>query len=254
MPYIDVLGKKTFFQQKSGDFQAELKTILCLHGAGGTSENWIYQLDRVDNCNIIALDLPGHGLSEGSPSDSINEYRDFVLNFAQALEISSYVLMGHSMGGAIALELAFAHPIVLKGLIIVGSGARLRVNPSILDALSKGRYPVENIEYSYSKNSPPATLDKAKLAMNNVPIDVLKADFFACNKFDIMNRLPRIKVPALIICGKDDQMTPLKYSEYLSKNIPNSNLVPVINAGHMAMIERPDQVNRAITKFLEMLY
>ncbi|SDH17397.1 alpha/beta fold hydrolase [Desulfosporosinus hippei] len=253
MPYIDVLGKKTYFQQ-SGNFQAGLKTILCVHGAGGTSENWIYQLANFDNCNIIAPDLPGHGLSEGSPPDSINSYRDFVLNFAQALEINSFVLMGHSMGGAIALELAIAHPIVLKGLIIVGSGARLRVNPSVLDALSRGRCPVENIEYSYSKKSPPAILDKARLAMNNVPIDVLKADFYACNKFDIMNRLPRIKIPVLIICGKEDQMTPLKYSDYLCKNIPNSNLVHVTNAGHMAMLERPDQVNGAITKFLEMLY
>jgi len=249
VPYINILGKSTYYHE-SCDFRADLPSLLFVHGAGGSGKNWAYQLAGIQGYNLIALDLPGHGLSEGSAADNITAYRDFVWCFAQALELKQFVIVGHSMGGAIALELAIAYPEALKGLIIVDSGARLRVNPAVLELLSRGIHPLENVKYSYAFDISLDILEKATEEMKNVPTEVYLADFRACNEFNIMGRVQNIINPALVICGQDDQMTPLKYSEYLYKELPHSTIALITDAGHMAMLEQPDRVNRAINNFL----
>ena len=249
MPYINILGKRTYYHQGC-DFQAGLSTILFVHGAGGTGENWLHQLAGIQGYNLIALDLPGHGLSEGSASDNIIVYRDFVWYFAQALKLGPFIMAGHSMGGAIALELALEFSEGIKGLIIVGSGAKLRVNQSILEALSRGIHPIKSVKYFYSNRTSTEIIEQAIIHMKNVPIEVYQADFKACNEFNIMDRIQNIINPALVICGEEDQMTPLKYSDYLCKALPHSTMSIVTDAGHLAMLEQPDQVNQAIISFL----
>lgn len=253
MPYINVQGRNTYYHENS-DFQANLPTLLFVHGAGGSGQKWAYQLTGIPGYNLIALDLPGHGLSEGIPADSIIGYRDFVWRFTQTLELGQFVIAGHSMGGAIALELALAYPEALKGIIIVDSGARLRVNPMVLEMLSRGEHPLENVKYNYSANIPLDVLEKAVEEMKNVPTEVYLADFRACNEFSIMDRVQNIINPTLVICGQDDQMTPMKYSEYLYKELPHSTFELIADAGHMAMLEQPDQVNKAINNFLAQTY
>lgn len=246
VPYINIRGKKIFYHLGC-DFRADFSTILFIHGAGGSGENWIHQSAGIQGYNLIAPDLPGHGLSAGPASDNILAYREFIRSFAQELKLGSFFLAGHSMGGAIAMEFALEYPEALKGLIIVGSGARLRVNPAFFEGLSRGAHPDEIIRYSYYQS---AFMEKAKLDMEKVPIEVYQADFKACDEFDNMNRVQNLLLPTLIICGLEDRMTPTKYSEYLSKVIQNSKIVIITDAGHMAMIEQPAQVNRAIGNFL----
>ncbi|HBV86955.1 MAG TPA: alpha/beta hydrolase [Desulfosporosinus sp.] len=253
MPYITIQGNKTHYYQKY-NFQDDLPTLLFVHGAGGSGKNWSYQLAGIPGYNLIALDLPGHGHSEGSVAENITEYCQFVRSFAQALELKQFTIAGHSMGGAIALELALGYPEVITGIIIVDSGARLRVNPTVLDKLSRGEHPLENIKYSYSPNSSPDIIAKATEEMKRVPTDIYLADFKACNEFNVMDRVHTIIKPTLIICGQNDQMTPLKYSEYLHKELPHSTLALISDAGHMAMLEQPDQVNSAINNFLTQTF
>lgn len=249
MPFIDILGKSTYYHQGS-DYNVDLPTLLFVHGAGGTGKNWVHQLAGIKGYNLIALDLPGHGRSEGSAAESITVYSEFVWSFAQTLELGSFVIAGHSMGGAIVLELALAYPEALKGLIIVDSGARLRVSPALLEIFSKGEHPLGNVKYSYSFNVSRDILEKAAEEMKDVSTEVYLADFRACNEFNILDRIQNITNPSLVICGKDDQMTPVNYSEFLHKELTNSTLALITDAGHMAMLEQPDQVNRAINHFL----
>jgi pimeloyl-ACP methyl ester carboxylesterase len=79
------------------------------------------------------------------------------------------------------------------------------------------------------------------------------ADLSACNNFDVMDRLHEIQCPCLIICGSDDQLTPPKYSRFMQERLPQSEVVVIEGAGHMVMLEKPDQVNEAITKFIKSL-
>lgn len=249
MPFINIQGKNIYYHQNK-ELLADQKSIIFVHGAGGSGEKWSYQLSGIDGYNLIALDLPGHGRSEGSPAEMISEYCEFIWSFVQALGIVQFFIAGHSMGGAIAMELALAYPKALIGLIIVDSGARLRVNPTTLEVLSKGEHPIENVKYSYSRKVSEEVLKQAAVEMKTVPTAVYLADFKACNGFNIMDRIHQINLPSLVICGEDDQLTPVKYSEYLASELGQSTFSIVKDAGHMAMLEKPDSVNKAMQDFL----
>lgn len=249
VPFINIRGESIYYRQNA-EFLVDRATVIFVHGAGGTWENWTYQLRGIEGYNLIALDLPGHGRSGGAPAALISQYSDFIKSFVQALTISRYVIVGHSMGGAVAMEFALAYPDDLKGLIIVNSGAKLRVNPETLEVLRKGEHPIDSVRYRYSTKVSESVLQQSLEEMKLVPTEVYLADFMACNGFNILERVKTIKLPALVICGDEDQLTPVKYSEYLAHELTQSTLSIIMSAGHMSMLEQPDSVNQAIHDFL----
>lgn len=252
MPNIKIQGKKVFYHQKNIP-TPDRPSVLFIHGAGGSGEKWINQLSGIKNYHLIALDLPGHGLSEGGGINSIQIYKEIIWEFVQEIELRSFVLSGHSMGGAIAMEFALDYPDILKGLIIVNSGARLKVNPRTLESLSRGEHSFESIKYSYALNTSEEVLERAADEMKLVPTQVLLADFQACDNFNLMNSIQRINLPTLVICGQEDRMTPVKYSQYLAQQIPQALLTLIPDAGHMSMLEQPEAVNKAIMDFIQTL-
>ena len=135
------------------------------------------------------------------------------------LHLEQPIIAGHSLGGAITLTMALEYAAELSGLILIGTGARLRVRPDILEEARRG------------------------------PI-VTYRDWAACNAFDIMNRLTEIHLPTLIICGADDVYTPVKYSQYMHDRIQGSTLRIIPGAGHEVMQEQPERVNQAIDAWL----
>lgn len=253
MPVINVLGESVYYRQNHS-LKTELKTLLFIHGAGGNGGHWLNQLTGISGVNLIAPDLPGHGRSEGSALDSIGAYSKFIWHFTQVLNLRNVIPVGHSMGGAIALDLALTYPELCKGLIIVDSGAKLGVNPGLLEQLTKGEQPLNLIKFCYSDKISPDLYEKADREMRTVASKVFLADFQACNKFNAVGRIQNIHLPALIICGQEDQMTPPKYSEYLRENLSQSSLAYIADAGHMTMLEQPDQVNEAINRFLKLTF
>jgi pimeloyl-ACP methyl ester carboxylesterase len=80
---------------------------------------------------------------------------------------------------------------------------------------------------------------------------VLYGDLLACNRFDVMDRLGAIQQNTLVICGVDDQMTPVRYAQYLSNSMPNARLNVIPNAGHMVMLEQPQLVANSLLSFLK---
>jgi pimeloyl-ACP methyl ester carboxylesterase len=226
--------------------------IVFLHGAGGNCSSWYFQRPLQAVSEVIMLDLPGHGKSGGNGSKSIEGYVDSVRELLLKTGDSPCYLAGHSMGGLIAMHLALTSPELIKGLILVGSGARLRVFPHILEGVLKDKEEtVKSImEFCFSKKTD-STLIKACLTETvKTSQEVIYSDFYACDHGDIMERVKEIGAPTLIICGNDDFMTPPKYSEYLNREIRQSELVLVLDAGHMVMLEKPEETNRAIEAFL----
>jgi len=108
-------------------------------------------------------------------------------------------------------------------------------------------------EYAFSNKTSSETKLKVVEEMRNVSPEVVYGDFEACDKFNVMDRLKEIEVPTLIICGLEDQLTPVKYSEYLKNNIPNSKLEIIADAGHMVMLEKPEEINEKLEKFIKKL-
>ena len=89
--------------------------------------------------------------------------------------------------------------------------------------------------------------------MLRTPVPVIEGDLRACDGFDLMEQVQKITAPTLVICGTDDLMTPPKYAEYLHQKFKESQLALIPGAGHMVMLEKPDEVNQAIEVFLEPL-
>lgn len=252
MAYCQIQGKKIFYIESSLSKPNDLM-VLFIHGAGGSSEVWLNQLVPIEGYSLIALDLPGHGRSEGKASSDIKESSRFITEFIATLDYHSVILVGHSMGGGIVLECALAQPDWLKGIVLVDTGARLRVKKDMLDQLAQGCLPFDIIPYLYHMDSPPEFLEKALEDMKKVPPEAYLADFQACDAFDRSKEIPNLNLPACIICGDNDRMTPLKYSYFLNEALAKSRFQMIRSAGHMSMLENPEEVNKALEDFLKLI-
>ncbi len=229
--------------------------IILIHGAGGTHLHYPPELRRLNGYQVAALDLPGHGKSEGLGKQNINDYLKAIQDFMDEINLPAAFIVGHSMGSAIALQLALNTPDRVLGLVLLGSGSRLRVAPSILESTAtEATFPLAVkaiVEWSFSSTTSPRLKELAIERMQETRPTVLHGDFIACNGFDISENLGEIQSPTLIICGTEDKMTPPKYSKSLHEEIPNSELELIEDAGHMVMLEKPRQVAEVIESFIE---
>ncbi|NIN69600.1 MAG: alpha/beta fold hydrolase [Anaerolineae bacterium] len=251
MPKVNVAGEDIYYVQRLT--RASDTSLVFIHGAGGTHRHWAYQVRSLASVNAYALDLPGHGRSGGRSRTSISSYAEFVEDFVGALGLQRVILGGHSMGGAIVQHFALNHTSRAEGLVLASTGARLRVAPEILEGLLSDFDSTVDmlLGYAYAEDAPSHLVELGKREwLANTP-EVVHGDFLACDNFDVMERLGEIGCPTLVLCGEDDLLTPAKYARYLEENIPNATLNTVPGAGHMVMLEQPEQVNRAIEEFLQ---
>jgi len=254
MPFLTVAGARAHFVQRR-PVPAAGPPVVFLHGAGGSHQHWLYQVRDVGGSVTYALDLPGHGRSEGSGRASIAAYGDWVVAFLDAADLEKAVLVGHSMGGGIALDLALRVPSRLAGLGLVATGAKLRVAPAILEGLRQDPETAVRLisEWAFGPETPEEMARLGRRQMQALAPEVIYGDFMACDTYDVMQQVSQIAVPAVIVCGTQDYMTPAKYSVYLRDHLQGATLQLVEGAGHMVMVERPGAVVQALTSFLDSL-
>lgn len=254
MPYVTVAGERTFYALYQGDVRGKRNLVL-VHGAGGSHLDWPSSLRRLGGASVYALDLPGHGRTGGTGRSSIAAYRDILFAFLDTLSLDRAIVVGHSMGGAIALDFALHYPDRLAGLVLVGSGARLRVSPAILTGiLCDFEATVDLVcDYAYGPGASEQLKRLGRQRMLKTSPEVLYGDYAACDAFDVMERLGEVHCPTLIIGGTADRLTPSKYSIYLRDHIPGAELVLVDAAGHMVMLEESEVVTRAISNIIASL-
>ena len=226
--------------------------LVFLHGAGSSSLAYYYQLRHFRNSK--AIDLPGH--SAGKVCHSIEGYLEWVRGFITARRYKDVVLCGHSMGGAITLMYALKYPEELKGIILLGTGARLRVHPRYLD---RCREPgPDNTTWhsdfmNYFKGVAPDMQPVLSQRATELGPDVELNDLMACDQFDVMGQLEQIKVPAQVLCGSDDEMTPVKYADYLTEHIESARETIIPDGTHFFQMEKFKQVNEEIEQFMASL-
>jgi pimeloyl-ACP methyl ester carboxylesterase len=263
MPYVTVAPAApsqaeqppTIFYAQSPSAAVDLHgrhNLLLLHGAGGNHLVWPPELRRLAGANVYALDLPGHGRSPGGGRRTIAAYADAVALFVAALKLPQVALAGHSMGGAIALELALRGPTWLSRLVLLGSGARLRPAPAYLAGLEQDYLGTLRrfTRYAYGPATPEEMVHRGWQLLRQCSPAVLRDDFAACAAFDVTGRLGEVKFPALIVCGASDRITPPDRSQYLREQIAGASLLIVEEAGHMVMLEKPLAVAGAVAEFL----
>ena len=253
IPYFEYSGKQIFYQIKDNNSQ---KTLIFIHGSGGNSNIWDNQFYLNIDYNIIALDLPSHNKSNIFPVLSLDLYVDVVKKFADYLKPERLILVGHSLGGAVIQEYYFKYPNDVSALILCATGGRLRVSQFIYNSI-KPKYQ-EYLNYlrigSFYRKTSKKVIDNAILETSQIDPEVTYNDFKICDEFNALNKTESIDIPCLIICGKSDELTPVKYSQYFHDKIKNSKLVIVKKAGHMVMLEKPSEVNKAIEDFIKTYF
>ena len=256
MPIVEVDGRVIHYLTGVNGVAPERRSIVFIHGAGGSGMVWQNQRRGLDRgVNTICLDLPGHGQSHGAGCSTISEYSRWLIRFMQRLDLRGPLLAGHSMGGAVVLEAVIEYPEEMEGVILIGSGARLKVSSEILQGIGADfeATAAQLVQWCYG----PGTSDKVvKWGLEQLLAEqpeVILNDFKACNAFDRMGKVGSIRHPTLVICGSEDSVTPPKYSQYLADNLRRVTLRIVDGAGHMVMVENAFKVNASILKFLATL-
>jgi pimeloyl-ACP methyl ester carboxylesterase len=240
--------------KKEGD-EGQRPPVVLLHGAGGTHLYWPFEIRRLAGYHVFALDLPGHGKSVGRGQQSIAGYAAAVMAWLEALNLPRAVFIGHSMGSAVVLMLALDYPDQVIGLGILGGAARLRVAADILENSASSTTFHNAVEMivarSFGPQAPPRLVELAGERMLETRPSVLYGDMLACDLFNETERVSQIRQPALVLCGVEDQMTPVRQSQFLAAALAKAQLVTIPNAGHMVMLEKPAEVATYIRTFLD---
>jgi pimeloyl-ACP methyl ester carboxylesterase len=229
-------------------------TVVFIHGAGESSLLWHAQVEDLKHrVNTVALDLPGHGRSGGNARRSVQDYAADAADFITAIAAPDPIPCGLSMGGAITQQLLLDHAAHFRAGIIVSSGARLKVLPALFDLIdSNMRAYVDMVDrMGFSEKTPAAVKQPFLEDSLKASAQVAHGDFKACDGFDVMQRLGSIRVPVLIISAEEDTLTPPKYGEFLERHIPTAVRAHIRDAGHFVPIEKPREVNAAISGFLD---
>jgi len=224
--------------------------MIFIHGAGANPSVWHFQ--TIHFKGSVAVELPGH--PNGSGLATVDDYADAVEEEIERLQVRQPILVGHSMGGAIAIELALRRK-PLKALVLVGAGARLRVRPEFLGLINQNYEGAAKLiaSWSVASSADPILVDRIARDLLLIKPEVTWGDFAACDRFDRMDRIGEIVCSTLIVCGEDDRMTPKKYSDYLHQKIVGSQLAIVPGAGHGVMLEKHREFNRVLDSFLASL-
>lgn len=251
MPFFNYKEKNIFYIIKGNETE---KAIIFIHGSGGNSNLWRHQLNNLDEFSSkIAIDLPSHAQSDKFSELSLELYVEVLKALIDNLKLKEVMLAGQSLGGAVIQSYYFKYPDKVSALILIGTGARLRVSPFIFNTIKNNFQEFLNsspIGAFYQKTSKEIT-DYYIKEVSKTDKEVIYNDYSICDKFDVMDKLNLIKVPCLIICGKDDKLTPPKYAIYSNDKIEQSELILINKAGHIVMLEKPEEVNQAITNFNE---
>lgn len=230
--------------------------LVLIHGAGGSHLSWSPDIRRMSGYRVLTLDLPGHGKSTGVGKQTAEEYARALITFLDDVAIWKAVLIGHALGGAVALQLALLAPERVAGLCLLSCGMRLPIAeailenvtnpatyPQVLQALLNGAFPGEDT---------PGRNQSARMLETTRPA-VLHGDLLASNRFDVTTSLDGLRLPALVICGTDDRVVPLNLARSLSNAITNAAFQTIDGAGHALIWEQPRRVIALIDIFVKTI-
>ena len=250
MVFFNYNGIKIFYEIKKAESK---KFLIFIHGSGSSSSIWRYQFDIDDHYTLIALDLPSHGRSDKVETLSLELYVDVLKKFIESLDYEEIILCGHSLGGAVIQSFYFNNPNLVNKLILVGTGARLRVSPVILESLKMNydKFLKDLPIGAFSRKTSTDIINEYVKETSSIGPEVTYQDFSICDKFDTINLTSTIKIPIVIITGKEDKLTPVKYANYFKEKVANSKLYIIEKAGHMVMIEQPNQFNEIIKEDID---
>jgi pimeloyl-ACP methyl ester carboxylesterase len=256
---LKVKGIDTFVATGGREFDKSQPAVVLLHGAGFDHTIWALHSRWFAHhgFNVLAPDLPGHGRSSGAPLPTIADMADWTAALLDAAGAGKAKLVGHSMGSLIALETAARHPAKISALSLIGTAATMTVGPDLLKAAEANDQAAIDMVSIWGLGfqaelggslAPGLWMHAgARRVLEKCRPGVLFNDLSACNAYQgALAAAKQISVPVTLILGERDMMTPAKAGKTLAAALPNSRTVVLPGAGHMMMVERPDELLAAL--------
>lgn len=239
--------------------------LVLLHGLGNNSKSWIHQLEGLKRkYTVIAWDAPGYGQSSDPEKElqRFSQFSDYLKELLDQLNLGKIFLLGHSMGSAIAIDFAIRFPEMVEKLIIAAptrGSAGLTAEENLEKREARNQLientPPEEIARLrtpalLSPNTADSVREYAQKIMSEVRLSGYKSVSNSLFNLNQMDDYAKISMPTLVICGEEDQVTPVSESEIIVRNIKNGNLKVIAQTGHLCYQEKPDIFNQHLINFL----
>lgn len=250
--------KAGFYYSLHEGGKANQKPVILIHEAGSQHLIWPAGIRRLPGHNVIALDLPGHGRSDGVGCQSVSDYTAAVTEFLAVQGIYQAAFAGYGLGGAIALQLALDFPQHVIGIGVISAGANFNLPTEMLAYLSGSATTSAGLQLLRERlvcESPLAPVAGEGLkALTNARPGVVYNDWRACDNFDLSAAIGRINVPAYVACGSHDRLVTLNQAKLLAAGLPMARMEVVHGAGHLLPLEQPGALTVGLQRFLEDLF
>ena len=252
------LENKNIYASDSGQGLDKNKdTIVFLHGSGLSHIVWSLaeQFFSSKNFNVLSIDLPGHGNSDGPCLDSIEKIADWLEKVFDKLQLKNLILVGHSQGCLEILEYSSRYKERIKKLVFVGGSNKMPVHPDLIELAQNGHSDAVKLMMKWG-------YEGSKKFIGGNPVEkiiqsprdiseILAVDLKACNNYSNGSEAAKaINLPSMLIYGELDKMVNLEAGKKFSNLIKNSTTHVIKGCGHMIMIEKAFEMR---DKFLEFL-
>ena len=254
---ITIQNKSVYASDAGQGIENYKDTIVFLHGSGLSHIVWSLteQFFSNKNFNVLSIDLPGHGNSEGPCLDSIEKIADWLEKVFEELKLNNIILVGHSQGCLEALEYSFKYKDRLKKIVFVGGSYRMPVNKDLIDLATDGDSDAVKLMMKWG-------FEGSKKFIGGNPVEkiiqsprdiskILAVDLIACNNYQNGSDAAKaINCPAMFIFGELDKMANLESGKKFANLVKNSTTHIIIGSGHMIMIEKAFEMREKILEFL----
>ena len=256
-----VEGDAVYYGTGSGVPADDAPAIVFVHGAGFDHSVWVMPARYFarHGYRVVALDLPGHGRSEGAARTNIESMASWVVDLLDTLNIEKAAVVGHSMGSLVVMTLAAQHHERVQSLALLGTSAPMRVTNLLLDAASDNHHAAIDMANSWShsvggtrgtsETPGMSILNGGERLLERAADGVFHADLAACNEFSAQN-LAAIAAPALVIAGDADKMTPSKAGLAVAEQLLDVRTCMLPGCGHAMLSEQPNAVLDALAAFI----
>jgi pimeloyl-ACP methyl ester carboxylesterase len=254
-----VNGSRISYLRLEREPEAAAPIMLLIHGSGVNARYWIEQIRGLAAARVLAIDLPGHGESDDTATQSLEHYADIAGTFIHALGAAPVIVVGHSLGGAVALALAARWPAAVQGLVLLSTCARLPSTsssaqwllPFLPGPLRRALFFATAQGLLFASSASGRAVGLGMQELRACRPETLARDVAMSRGMDLTGVAKALQVPVLVLCGSRDQITPPALSTELHTLIADSRLRIVEGAGHMVLMEAPDVVNREIQAFAD---
>jgi pimeloyl-ACP methyl ester carboxylesterase len=231
--------------------RADGPALVLVHGASGMGATWAPLAPHLGWAAVVIVDLPGRGGSPGPACDTVDDAATWLAAVLDAAGVRDPIIAGHSYGGGIALTLGLTQP-GKQRLALVSSSSRLKVAPPIFEMVEQTS-PTSPLrfDFAFAADTDAATLAAYHAGAAGLPTESALADWTACDRFDVRDRLSDVTDPCLVIWGDQDALTPPKHQQKLVEALPDATGVQLEGVAHFLPWEAPTAFADALRAFAD---